>query len=309
MINLNDNVVYKKYINTIKGYKRISCEREKQLSKIIQSNQDKKLVAEAEHEFITSNLFLSVKQANLYCKNNHLALSRMDLISVGNMAIAKAVKKYDANHVSNAKFSTYAIPTINREMNRAIRKNKFIVKPNRHYIYKSKMLELEAKYGTNLTDDMILNDLRMTPGLLSLIKQSDKSNILYLEEINFATGKAEEECGKYMWEDVVPNKSVENPCQILCEKSLKNFINKYIKELPERSQNVLNDIYNTSSPSLNDLAKKYNLSRERIRQIKVRSLKKIRKRIINDLKLKYGFGMDINVNDRACLKTIIADIL
>lgn len=298
--NLNNNPHFKAYLKSIHLYKRISKSREKQLLDIIKFNKNEEYINKAKHEFITANLGLVVHQAMKYFKGFHGSLDIMDLISVGNQALIKAIDYYQTGHSSKAKFSTFAILVISRDIEKAIKKDILILHPVEHCQYHKKIEKLKSKYGNKLTDEILVEKLQITHTFLECIKKSyQNNNIIYLENLSTS-----DDC---QWQDIMGGQIAPNPDEALFSNSLKEFLDEYIQRLSPSHQNIIRDYYSDSEPSLLKLAEKYNLSGEMIRQININSLRKIKSQILEDLKVKYKCNFNGNVQNPKTLKAILVD--
>jgi RNA polymerase sigma factor (sigma-70 family) len=274
------------YIKSIQGYERISHAREKELSRIIRGD-DPQAADTALEELITANLFLVVKQAIRYINGYHSSLTMTDLISVGNEGLIRAAECYNSDHESGAVFSTFAVPTIRRRMERAIREDAIIASPAHHYKYRQHIASLQAEYGEDLTDEIILQELQITPEMLERVRKGTKSNgVIYLEDLTDDSGA---------WEDIIEDEGMIGADSVASLQSLHAYLDHYIEQLKPKHQSILKDFYyDPSKPTLEVLSQRYDLSRERIRQIHMSSLRFIRRRILFEWRQEHGF----DANDR-----------
>jgi len=263
------------YFKSIEGFKRISHNREKELSIIIQTGENEKDVEAAKEELITANLNLVVKFAIKYMNGFHASLDIMDLISIGNTGLIKSVDIYDSRHASKSVFSTLAVHAITRRMERAIKMDAMVHIPMHHWKWRKKISDLEEKYGNSLTDEIIIEEIGIHASLLEKVKDGINSKPFSLEEIQFG------ESGT--WEDIVEGMA-ENIEEKIFGKSLMQFLEQHIKKLSSKEQDVMHGLFFISNPlTLEQLGIRYGLSKERIRQIREESLIKLRRSIIDEI--------------------------
>jgi len=255
------------YLRSIRAYKRISRKREEELSTIIQDNKDETKVEASKEELVTSNLFLVVKCAHDFLKRYHGSLSLMDLISEGNMGLVKAANAYDGSHKSNASFGSYAHRVICRNIDRAIVASAVVRVPDYfpHFRYKVKLLEEKG-----VSDEDILKELGISERLLMLLRRGVMN--FSLEDMNHEG---------LNWEDKLMDnrESVDLP-----DHMLQDLLREYMVDFQDIEKEVIHDIYySEKSPTYDHMSKKYHLSREKLRQIHLKCLRKMKAKIISDL--------------------------
>lgn len=279
---------YAAYIRSIKSYGRISVEREKELSIIIQTSEDKEQVAAARNELIMANLFLVVKWANQYAAKNY-GSSTMDLIAAGNLGLMDSADKYDSEAGFNASFGTYASAAIKRKIAREIRLDTLIHYPVDHIYYWIQLCDLETEYGEDLTDEIILEKMKITPGLLKRLKKSYKQKPLYLEDLN----RHGDSGSTQPWEDFIENEAATANAKT---NDLKTFLEHHIDLLDPNRRTVIQSLYLTPGVrTLGDAAKAVGLSSERVRQLAASGIKKIRDSITKDVASGKEFSVDLRL--------------
>lgn len=265
------------YIRSIRYYERITVEEEKELSNIIQNSTDKEKVEEAKEKLITSNLFLVVSCANKRFKTFHASLTLSDLVSAGNKGLIDSVRRYEGNHESNAVFSTYAVTSINRALDKAIKADHLIYIPSHQHKYKWAIRDLKTKYGEDVSDEIIMKELDLSPSTLERIKTGiNSSSVAYLENLI-----SEDRDGS--WEDFIENKNIEQPSDVVATENLSDYLKSKLKFLNEKQRMVIEEFhFNGGCPTYREVSKKLGSSPERIRQIHHRGLKILKGQIIKD---------------------------
>jgi len=258
------------YLKSINNYPRITVERERVLSDIIQNGKDTKKIEKAREEFIQANLALVVSRAKKFMKRYHGSLSFMDIVEEGNIGLVRAVDLYDIKHSSNVVFGTYASYCIDSKIQRAIHLDAMIHIPVAHYKYQYELKKLEDKYGEELTDEIIIKELAIFPTYLEAIRDGVKSKSFSIEDWEFE-GQRSHKRGYYgdiKWEDVVgvDTSHIENLHRDLCG---------YIKKLKPRDQKIVEDIY-FNSYTQQEVSEKHKVCRSRIGYIQGRCLRQIR---------------------------------
>ena len=261
------NEATESYLRSIRSYKRISRKREEELSAIIQDNKDEAKVEASKEELITSNLFLVVKCAYDFLKRYHGSLSLMDLIAEGNMGLVKAANSYDGRHKSNASFGSYAYRVISRNIDKAIVASAVVRVPDYfpHFRYKVKLLEEKG-----VSDEDILKELGISERLLICLRQGI---------INFSLEEVNNE--GLRWEDKLIDDSESNEST---DHMLQALLQRYMDDFQDIEKAVIYDIYyGEKTPTYDQMSKKHHLSGERLRQIHLKCLRKMKSKIISDL--------------------------
>ncbi len=274
-----DPEILQRYMNDVSRYPLLSPEREKELSEIIQKSVDQKACLDARNELITANLLLVINIAvKIYNKSSFLRnsnLSIIDLIQFGNMALIKCASGFKTEE--GFKFTTYAHPAIERSIYRSINECRLIRLPLQHEIISSKIYELQNKYGDKLTDEIIMKELKITSNMLINVKNNQESRAVAIND----------------WElflDRVENKSNKPLMQDLEEKELKDFLLEKIDSLkPYEIKTVYLMYFDKRNVTMADVAKRMGVSRERVRVVLGKALKKLKVKILQE-KTKVWWG-------------------
>ena len=267
-----------RYLSEISHYKLITREREKELGLRIQEDND----TEAAYELVTSNLRLVVKIAlefqRMWMQN------LLDLIQEGNIGLMQAVKKFDP--YKNVKFSYYASFWIKAYILKFIMDNWRLVKigttqGQRKLFFKLKKEKqnlidqgfdpkpklLSEKLGVS-EREVIDMDQRLDGWDVSLdtpIKEDSDT-----DRIDFVSSDAESA------EDQMAKKEIET--------LLHNKIDDFKKTMSSRELEIFElRVFSDSPATLQEIGDKYNISRERVRQIEKNIIKKIKEYFGNEL--------------------------
>ena len=257
------------YLKEISRQPLLTYEQEVDLAKRILEGDE-----EARKILITSNLRLVVSVANKYL---HYGLPLLDLVEEGNLGLIKAVDKYD--HTKGYKFSTYATWWIRQAVSRYLanygRTIRIPVYMTENIIkYKQVSQRLYKETGQKPTVDEIAEELEITPKAVAELHRYSQ-RITSLEAV--VGGEDGAELGDLL-EDTHSIDPVDIVAKVFRDQKLKQMLD----ELSQREADILRFRYGLADGdphTLKETGDKFGLTRERIRQIESKSLKKLEKHI------------------------------
>ena len=225
----------------------------------------------AREHLIKANTRLVVSIAKRYMGNG---VAFLDLIQEGNLGLMKAVKKYD--YTRGFRFSTYATWWIRQTISRAISDQGRTIRVPVHMIDRIRQLykanhELEQKLGRQPT----IEELAATANLpIHRVQWIMKVSWLPLSLESPVGDEEDSELGHFIEDDVSPS-----PMQSAYQSMLKDKLEEILSTLSPREARVLRlrfGLDDGTSYTLEEVGRKFGLTRERIRQIEGRALRQLR---------------------------------
>ena len=264
-VSLNDPV--KMYLKEIGRVPLLKPEDEPEIAKRIEAG-DK----EARDILISSNLRLVVSIAKKYVGRGMLLL---DLIQEGNMGLVKAVEKFD--YRKGFKFSTYATWWIRQAITRAIADQARTIRIPVHMVETiNKLTRIQRQLVQELGRDPTAEEISAKMDGISPEKVREIQKIA-LEPVSLETPIGEEDDSHLG--DFIEDKNSLSPDQYASNQLLKDEINNVLSGLTEREEKVLRlrfGLYDGRTRTLEEVGKEFNVTRERIRQIEAKALRKLK---------------------------------
>lgn len=260
----------RQYLNEIGEISLLSADEECELGRLIKEGTKEEQIA-AKKKLIEANLRLVVSIAKNYCGRG---LPLMDLIQEGNIGLMKAVELFD--YSKGFRFSTYATNWIKQTIRRAIADQSRNIRIPVHVtenIYK--VLNKEKELAQKLGRDPTIEELSEATGF-SVEDVADKLNT-FKDSISFETPLKGED-GNVI-ENIIADESGNSPEFEVTQKLLKEEIEKVLNELTERERTVLGmrfGLLDGRVHTLEEVGEHFNITRERVRQIEVKALRRLR---------------------------------
>lgn len=265
-VKINDPV--KMYLKQIGCYKLLNQDEEIELAKRIQAGDQR-----AKNKLTQANLRLVVSIAKHYVGRGMLFL---DLIQEGNLGLIKAVEKFD--YTKGFKFSTYATWWIKQAITRAIADQARTIRIPVHMVETINKItriqrQLVQEKGREPTAEEIAEKLdgTLTPERVREIQK------IALDPVSLETPIGEEDDSHLG--DFIEDKEAISPSDYTTKSLLKDELRSVMKELTDREERVLRLRYGLDDDrprTLEEVGKEFGVTRERIRQIEAKAIRKLR---------------------------------
>jgi RNA polymerase primary sigma factor len=253
------------YLKEIGGVSLLSARDEVRLAKRIERGDQ-----DAKRQLIEANLRLVVSIAKRY---GGRGLSLLDLIQEGNVGLIRASEKFD--YRKGFKFSTYATWWIRQAITRALADQARTIRIPVHMVDEINKLQrtqrkLVQSLGRDPTPEELGRELQIAP---------DK--VVELQKLTRETVSLEAPVGdnEASLADFVEDEYSEHPHNIAAQKMIHQDLRKTLEGLPERERKILELRYglNGDDPmTLEEVGKHFGVTRERIRQMEIRTLKRLK---------------------------------
>ena len=267
-INTDDSV--KIYLQQIGKISLLTTEQELEVAKKIKENGD----TQAVNKLINANLRLVVSIAKKYIGRG---LSFLDLIQEGNLGLMKAAERFD--YSKGYKFSTYATWWVQQAITRAIADKSRMIRLPVHMIemlskIKKATIDLTTENGVAPSKEDVAQRLGISMTKLSSLIKSAQDTI----SIESPT-TSKDDTGKLG--DLIVDESTLSPDTKVTNESLLSDVRRMLSHLSQKERDVLIMRYGLDDDgvkkTLEEIGSRYNVSRERIRQIENRALSKLKK--------------------------------
>ena len=263
-INIDDHV--RMYLKEIGKVALLSGDEEIELAKRIENGDE-----EAKRRLAEANLRLVVSIAKKYVGRGMLFL---DLIQEGNLGLLKAVEKFD--YRKGYKFSTYATWWIRQAITWAIADQARTIRIPVHMVETINKLirvsrQLLQELGREPTDDELAAEMQMP------VEKVRETRKIAQEPVSLETPIGEEEDSHLG--DFIPDDDIPAPADAAAFSLLKEQLNEVLNTLNERERDVLRlrfGLVDGKARTLEEVGSQFNVTRERIRQIEAKALRKLR---------------------------------
>lgn len=226
----------------------------------------------AKTELIEANLRLVVSVAKKY--NSNTSIPFLDLVQEGNMGLMHAVEKFDFTR--GFKFSTYATYWIKQYIQRAIADQGRAIRVPVHIVEANNLInrterQLTQSFGRKVTPEEVAKELEMDMEKYTSIIEHSKSLLSMDKTIN-----DDEDTDM---NEIVGDNRAENPVEKMRKEATREMIIKVFDSLDEREKEIIMMRYgfdDGEAKTLDDIGELVGLTRERVRQIEIKALRKLR---------------------------------
>ena len=266
-----------KFLQDVSKEEMVSPEEEVILAqKILQGDE------EALEKLIKANLRFVISVAKQY---QNQGLSLQDLINEGNLGLIKAAKRFD--HTRGFKFISYAVWWIRQSILQALAEQSRIVRLPLNQVgtlgkFKKESSRLEQIYERAPSIDEIAEELEMNPSRLSdVIRISSKAvsmdaPLLSDEDTNLI--------------DIYIDEGAQGPDSSIMRESLGKELQRSLSILNDREREIIHQFFGIGQEfgyTLDEIAVKHSLPRERVRQIRDRAIKRLKNKAITQDLMSY----------------------
>jgi RNA polymerase primary sigma factor len=226
---------------------------------------------EARALMIKANLRLVVKIAHDYV---HLGLPLLDLVSEGNIGLMKAVERFDP--AKGGKLSTYAAWWIKQSIKRALANQSKTIRLPVHMVEKiSKMHRVSSQMSEELGREPTNEELAEEIGISSRTISQLKTASIRPSSLNAPIAQDD----SIEFGDIVGDENAQTPFQLLSNKNLRSQVDDLLQVLDDRERNIILQrfgMHGAKPKTLEEVGKKFGVTRERIRQLQNLALAKMR---------------------------------
>ena len=227
---------------------------------------------EARALMIKANLRLVVKIAHDYA---NLGLPLLDLVSEGNIGLMKAVERFDP--AKGGKLSTYAAWWIKQSIKRALANQSKTIRLPVHLVDKiSKMrrvsLQISEELGREPTDDELAEEIGISRRKVSQIKT------VSVRPASLDAPISDDDATEFG--EIVADEDAQTPFELLRDKNLRDEVSDLLEVLDDRERKIILQRFGLDGgkpQTLEEVGKKFRVTRERIRQLQNIALAKMRR--------------------------------
>ncbi len=264
-ITNRDDASLDKYLQDIGKEELISVEEEVELARRIKQGDQ-----EALNKLVRANLRFVVSVAKQY---QNQGLSLPDLINEGNLGLIKAAEKFDETR--GFKFISYAVWWIRQSILQALAEQSRIVRLPLNQVGSINKInkiieEFQQKHKRNPTDEELAELLDISEEKLA------KSRTIASRHKSIDAPLKDGEDSQL--KDVLPDSNAEKADENLIRESLKLEIERALSTLTKREADIIRYFFGINAPemTLEEIGEHFNLTRERVRQIKEKAIRRLR---------------------------------
>ena len=265
-VKVNDSV--KIYLKEIGKVRLLNAQEEIEIAKRIAAGDE-----DAKQELINANLRLVISIAKRYAGRG---MPFLDLIQEGNMGLIKAVEKFD--YTKGFKFSTYATWWIRQAITRAIADQARTIRIPVHMVETiNKITKAQRALVQELGREPTTEEISEKLGGALSPERIMEIQCINQEPVSLETPIGEEDDSHLG--DFIEDKEVVSPSEYTTKSLLKDELYDVLRELTDREARVLELRYgllDNHPRTLEEVGKEFGVTRERIRQIEAKAIKKLR---------------------------------
>src|SRR6202007_3203761 len=236
------------------------------------ADRSKKGDQKARAWMIKANLLLVVKIAHDY---SNLGLPLLDLISEGNIGLMKAVERFDP--AKGGKLSTYAAWWIKQSIKRALANQSKTIRLPVHLVDKiSKMrrvsLQMSEELGREPTDEELGDEIGIASGKVAQLKT------VSIRPASLDAPISDDDSTEFG--EIVGDEDAQTPFELLRDKNLRDEVSELLEVLDDRERKIIFKRFGLDGgkpKTLEEVGKKFGVTRERIRQLQNIALAKLRR--------------------------------
>lgn len=266
--NAEPNLI-RMYVREIGKIPLLTFEEELALGKLKDAGN-----AAAKSHLIRSNLRLVVSAARFY---SHCTMEFLDLIQEGNLGLYRAVEKFD--YRKGFRFATYAMWWIKQAMTRSIADTGRTIRVPVHMHDSNNRCKritkkLRKELGRHPTDSEIATEMNIPVSKLVTMKLAFKDPSSIDTPVEFQSTGVTKTIG-----DLIADISAPSPESVITERTKKEDVNRVLETLPSKQRDVIRQRFGfdlEDSCTLEKIGQYYGVTRERIRQIEAKALKRLR---------------------------------
>ena len=270
-ITNRDSQSIEMYLNEISKMDMVTAEQEVMLSKKIKEGDEDALM-----KLVNANLRFVVSVAKQY---QHQGLPLSDLINEGNVGLIKAAQRFD--ETKGFKFISYAVWWIRQSILQSLLEQSRLVrlplnKIGNYSKVNRAVLQFEQENERVPEAEEIANILDLsTNDVKTLLSEGSRKHMS--TDAPLADGE------DLTYGDMMSDNAAETPDKSLLQESLQTEIKTVLSTLPDREAGIVSYFFglNGQALTLDEIAEKEHLTRERVRQIKEKAIKKIRRSTFN----------------------------
>jgi RNA polymerase primary sigma factor len=248
---------FQQYVNDLKKIPIISHERQEEIFTLLnQKTIDKKERSELLNELVVGNLRFVISVAKMY---QNQGMDILDIISEGNIGLIKAAERFDPT--SGFKFISYAVWWVKQSIIASLNENSRTIRIPSNLIQESQKTKKDFSQEEN--NFFIKND-----------DSSSSPNLPYCVGLN---SEINEDGDQLI--DIIPNRNADNPENALNTKEeIKKRVSIMLSVLDDREKVIIEKYYGLTGTesNLDDLGDEFGCTKERIRQLRDKAIKKLR---------------------------------